>query len=1208
MWDILRRWHPLILVAMGIYLAIPKPGPNPAEIDEEFLVEYDKNEDGVVDKDEFGGLDFELRDRDKSGKLTVGSRFRWPLHDYKWNLGQDLKGGSSLRYVLKQQDMEEAERSVNELLAPLSESMDRLSPEARAKFGRVIEGGELRLNEWADEDYALLRVPGSFDEGHADALKRFYTRWSSAKQRKEDKDLVGPTIETLNRRLGATGITELNIVPVGDERIEVKLPEFATASETDRYKQLLETTGKLEMRVLAAEDSDFTRLNVGEFPKEESYKYKWIELDRDDATTSALVKERDGKKYVPVQMIDEYDITGKDLQNIQASTDQQGRMAVSFELKGLAVARFENLSRTHKELAAGGEDPRLLAVLIDEKVFSAYSIKDTISGAVQLSGDFNAKERDDIINVLKSGSLNVKLVLEGEETVGPSEGAEAVKRGLWSFVIAAIFVFLFALWLYRGLGLLVVFNLLTIIVLIMGAMSVGLGTLTLPGIAGLVLTFGMAIDGNILINERMREELARGMPTRAAAEEGFKNAFSAIIDSNITTLLTALILYKVGSGPVQGFALTVAIGIVATLYANIPAYRSMIMGMLSIKRDLRFSMQSLSWLENRNINFVGGMKIAVPVGIIASLLGLVLLLNLGQSVLGMEFRGGYAFRVQTDKGYERDELAALLVDESTGEPKYEWANGMEIQPVFRLGNTPEGGGADRFDLRFPMRDEWLNTPPEEMTATLRTNIEEILAEKLVEDGWTARAAAVRESTFEAKFALVLKDAEKFRELYPEDFDKMWLIKDRSWGNDRNAARAKMGTWFGEVAPGDIEVSFTPGAAGDRQTMSVRALKVPVSDESDLVKRYDAFKAAVMKYFWQDSEHVNLEGNATFSQFPTKGILLVKVILLEPVNVTEFSEFIERASVVTGLSLKVTALNPDAERAAGFELTSGETTFSENPTDPQHFSQVESQLHASIAKWIAENGGEGNEISKRFLLSSAIGATVADEMQWRALFAVLAALVVIVIYMRVRFASLAWGVAAIAALIFDVTVTLSALAIADTLGADMKIDLVIVAAVMTVIGYALNDVIVNFDRIRESLKKDRLATGGKTPLRDIINQAANFMLPRTLMTGGTTLTSTAIMMMFGGPLLASFSFVIFVGVVMGTFSSVFIAAPVLLLLDKRGSGDLLDMADEEAIEVERAAAKALAASEDSEPPQDEAEEEEEEGEEPKKNDTPSDKQA
>lgn len=1169
MWDFLKRWHPIVFLVLGIYLAIPKPAPNPAEIDEEFLKLYDKNDNGVVDKDEFEGssVDFKLRDRNGDNVLTVGSQFRWPLHDYKWNLGQDLKGGSSLRYVLIQQDMDEAENKIRELLEPLKDNLDRLSPEAREKFGNVIKGEALAVDIWTTEDFELIsNVPGLFDEGRADALRRYYETWNTAKQRKEDKNLVGPTIETLNRRLGTTGITELAIVPLGENRIEVKLPEFSTPAETERYKQLLSTTGKLEMRVLAPEDGEFSKLEVGEYPKDEGYKYKWLELARDEVSSS-LVKEQNGRKFVPVQMIDEYEIGGRNLDNIQPSTDQQGRMAVSFDLKGTAVARFEALTEKHKKAASGGEDPRLLAVIIDEKVYSAYSIESTISGSVQLSGNFSTQERNDIINVLKSGSLNVKLQLEGEESVGPSEGAESVQRGMWSFMIAAVFVFLFALWLYRGLGVLVIVNLLTIIILIMGAMAVGLGTLTMPGIAGLVLTFGMAIDGNILINERMREELGRGMPTRAAAEEGFKNAFSAILDGNITTLLTALILFKVGSGPVQGFALTVAIGIVATLYSNILAYRSTIMGVLNIKRDTVFKMANLSWLENRNINFVAGMKIAVPVAIVVSIAGIGLLAGLGSSVLGMEFRGGYAYRIQMNQGYERDEIAALLIDEATGDPKYEWAEGVEVQPVFRFRGKTEGTGADRFDFRFPMQTEWESQDPEEVTRMLRSGLETVFADHMVQEGWNARTTDVKQVTLRATIRMMLKDPVKFREENPDSYDQLWLAKDRAWNNNVNAPRANRQKWFANLAATDNDVvgDFSNNAAGDRQTYTLNITNVAVLDEADLARKRKEFEESVRRNFLNDSQTVVADGEPTFEHFATQARLDINVVLLEPVSVKDFTDTVrsvKEGPLATEL-LDVKPVNPDAETAKEFQVTSAQPlTFSADPENPAHFGHLEANINSAIAKWLKDATPEGNEISRRFLLSTAIGATVASEMQWRALFAIVAALVVILIYIRLRFSSTAWGIAAIVALVFVVTTTLAALGVADSLGANMKIDLVIVAAILTVIGYAINDTIVNFDRIRETLQRDKRAAGGATPLRSIINESANLMLPRTLMTGGTTLTSTIIMMIFGGPLLAPFAFTIFIGVVMGTFASVFIASPVLLVLQRSATVDLLDMTEDE----------------------------------------------
>lgn len=1194
MFEFIKRWHPILFLIFGIYLAIPKPAPNPAEIDEEYLEKYDKDENGVVDKAEFDGsdLDFKLRDRDEDGRLTVGSTFRWPLHDYKWNLGQDLKGGSSLRYVLVQQDMDEASDKIRELLKDLRDpdAKAKLSEEARIKFGDVIDGGELKVDMWTDADFDMLaNVPGVFDEGRADALRRYYKTWNSAKQRKDDKNLVGPTIETLNRRLGSTGITELNIAPLGENRIEVKLPEFSTPSETGRYKQLLETTGKLEMRVLAKEDGPFAKLNVGQVPEEEGYKYRWVELAREDVQSSLVKEDREGRKFVPVQIIDEYDITGKDLDNIQPTNDREGQMAVSFDLKGLAVARFEDLTRRHKVAKSGGEDPRLLAIIIDNKVYSAYTIQDTISGSVQLSGKFNTQERDDIINVLKSGSLNVKLQLEGEESVGPSEGAEAVQRGLWSLVVGAIGVFFIALLVYRGLGLLTIFNLVMVIILVMGAMSAGLGTLTMPGIAGIVLTLGMAIDANILINERIREERERNQNTRGAVEEGFKNALSAIVDSNITTLLTAMILYKVGSGPIQGFALTLAIGIVATLYTSLAAYKAMVMGILNIKRDAKFKMAGLSITRNRNINWLRWMAPGAIAALVLIAIGSSFMVLHGSEVLGIEFRGGHTFRVQMKEAYDRDTIAQLLIDENTGEVKvdpdtgkpYTWAENVEIQPVFRFSGDSEGGKADRFDFRFPMRTEWESEDPEEITLMLRTDLEKVYGDYMVDEGWNARTTGVKEMDLRASMKLSLKDPSGFAEEFP-DYAGNWLVKDSNWNNSPNAPQDNFQRWFGGLAQegADVETDYSLNAAGDRQTFTLTIRRVQVAETRELDAKITQFREAIQKHILNSASVAVLEGEARFDNYPTKAAISIHVSLLAPVNVKDFEEEVQAVSLrplqEKGARLIVKAENPDAETAREFEITSSDALdFSSDPESESNFLQVEGQLNSAIAGWLKNQEPEGNEISMRFLLSSAIGATVASESQWRALFAIVAALVVVVIYIRIRFASVAWGLAAVVALLHDSFVVVGLIGLADFLGADIKIDLTVVAAILTVIGYSLNDTIINFDRIRENLRADRLATGGKTPLKEIINTSINQMLSRTVMTSGTTAVTTLAMLFLGGPLLKGFAFAMTAGIVVGTFSSIYIAGPILILFDRSGKGALLDLTEEDQEErtIDKAAAKA-----------------------------------
>ncbi|MCF6227911.1 MAG: protein translocase subunit SecF, partial [Planctomycetes bacterium] len=297
----------------------------------------------------------------------------------------------------------------------------------------------------------------------------------------------------------------------------------------------------------------------------------------------------------------------------------------------------------------------------------------------------------------------------------------------------------------------------------------------------------------------------------------------------------------------------------------------------------------------------------------------------------------------------------------------------------------------------------------------------------------------------------------------------------------------------------------------------------------------------------------------------KGSLKIEVVLLEAVENTAFRTTLKSISdsnteSLQGSQLSLSPEDPDEDENKRFTVSTGNLVFSTDKTSPTHAINVEGVINEGISGWLSIED-KGNDISIPFLLNSAIGATVAGETSWRALLAIIAALVVVVLYIRIRFASVAWGIGAVVALLHDSFLVIALIGLADALGFDMKINLTVVAAILTVIGYSLNDTIITYDRIRELLRKDRLETGGKTPLKTIINKSINQMLPRTVMTSSTTLATTLTMLAIGGPLLKGFAFAMSAGVIVGTFSSIYIAGPILLLFD-RGEGKLLDLSDEE----------------------------------------------
>jgi preprotein translocase subunit SecD len=263
-------------------------------------------------------------------------------------------------------------------------------------------------------------------------------------------------------------------------------------------------------------------------------------------------------------------MTGEHLTTAQATTDQFNRPIVTFELTRRAGRRFEKATGDH----IGDQ----MAIVLDDRVYTAPVIRGSISNRGQIElGQSTMEDASDLALVLRSGALPAPLKIVEERSVGPSLGADSVRNGKLAGIIGILAVIAMMLLYYRMAGLFAVTGLALYVLFILGALAMLDAALTFPGIAGLILSIGMAVDANVLIFERIREELAAGRSVRPAVQEGFKHALSAIIDSNITTLITAAILFYVGTGPIQGFAVTLAIGIIASMFTAIFVVRTLFM-------------------------------------------------------------------------------------------------------------------------------------------------------------------------------------------------------------------------------------------------------------------------------------------------------------------------------------------------------------------------------------------------------------------------------------------------------------------------------------------------------------------------------------------------------------------------------------------------------------------------------------------------------
>jgi SecD/SecF fusion protein len=338
---------------------------------------------------------------------------------------------------------------------------------------------------------------------------------------------------------------------------------------------------------------------------------------------------------------DKPDLDGGVVVNARSDFDEFGRPVVNMTMNGVGAQKWQKITAE-----AAQQDPkRSVAVVLDNYVYSYPQVQGEISGgSTRISGNFTVQEADDLANILKAGKLDAPARIIQADVVGPSLGKEAIQASVRSFLVALLIVLIYMIFYYSQAGMVADFALVINMFFIFGILDALGAVLTLPGMAGIVLTIGMAVDANVLIFERIREELLQGKGLRAAIKDGYNHSYSAIIDANFTTLLTGIILYAFGTGPIRGFATTLIIGILTSLFCAIFVSRLVFEWRLSKKSDVSFYTKfTKDWWTNVNINFLSKRKVAY---IISGALLLVALGSLGTRGLnlGLIFRVDEAFR------------------------------------------------------------------------------------------------------------------------------------------------------------------------------------------------------------------------------------------------------------------------------------------------------------------------------------------------------------------------------------------------------------------------------------------------------------------------------------------------------------------------------------------------------------------------------------
>jgi len=359
---------------------------------------------------------------------------------------------------------------------------------------------------------------------------------------------VRQALETLRNRVDQFGVSEPTLQRQGENRILIQLPGV---KDPQRAIALLGKTARLEFKMVA-EDVDPQQALKGEAPPGTQLLYE-RRVDRQTGATTET----------PIVVQEKTVLTGDLLSDAQVRIDTRfNEPYVAIDFNAIGAKRFDQITAANVG--------KRMAIVLDDTVYSAPVIRERISGgSAQISGSFSEQEATDLAIVLRAGSLPAPVKILEDRTVGPSLGRDSIQAGAYSAIIGAILVIFCMTIYYRLSGIVANVALVLNLLFILAMLSLFKATLTLPGIAGIVLTLGMAVDANVLIFERIREELRHGKTIRAGLDAGFSKAFITIVDSNVTTLLAALILFQFGTGPVKGFAVTLSIGIIASMFTAI---------------------------------------------------------------------------------------------------------------------------------------------------------------------------------------------------------------------------------------------------------------------------------------------------------------------------------------------------------------------------------------------------------------------------------------------------------------------------------------------------------------------------------------------------------------------------------------------------------------------------------------------------------------
>ncbi len=894
----------------------------------------------------------------------------------------------------------------------------------------------------------------------------------------------------LQRMLKGAGILEFRILPTQGH------PEVDT-DQMNGYVERLK-----EMGPKAASDNQYVWCEIENIEE-------WKAADREERPS---IIETFGDKYYVLAsnktddtMLHSPAKKEWKLEKAFPSTDSMGRRAIGFLLDDRGGNKFFKVTRKNID--------RPLCILLDGIAISAPTIETQIRRQGNITGTFTQTEVEDMVNKLNAGSLPARLIEQpiSVNTIGPSIGADNRDQGIRAGLIGLIAVIACMAIYYCLAGSIADVALLLNMLFVLAIMAGVRATFTLPGIAGIILTIGMSVDANVLVFERIREEQLRGASLRIAIQNGYQRAFRTIFDANLTTFITAAILYWRASEEVKGFAIVLMLGIASSMFTALFVTR-VIFDFLLSKRYIKDHLLMLRLIHNPNVNWMRSRPIFFGISSLLIIGGLFVFFtrnDLDNNKYDIEFTGGTNIQVNL-----KDTLERQQVEERIKKIGIDLNNpGLQTASVYSIGNSGK-----QYEIST------IETNKIAVTVTFPQGQQQS-ADNII----SAIEYAQRESAGSLSNLLVTQDT-------------------------KNAGTFKISTsQMNQSLVKDVLEKAFPDAD----------ISEPQVDE--------VVNNAILAAFTDQLEiQQNLQPEIISEEKISEELIDSYPELIDYLGGVKIECQIQRSATAGEIAQRFRDLlfKPDMQNVERYpyEILDSSLNTITDPNQPlKSFVYVSADPEASFRELSEEERTRFVENERAKVLAATrletslprvrqFDPAVGAEQKQRALIAIVLSLFAIVTYIWIRFGDVRYGIAAIVALIHDVCITLGAVTacayIAGTsiggilLIDDFKINLAMIAAFLTLIGYSLNDTIVVFDRIRENRGKARQLNP------NVITDSINQTISRTIMTSFTTFIVVLIMYIFGGSGLRGFTFAIGFGIIIGTYSSIAIAAPILLLGTKK----------------------------------------------------------